>query len=118
IEHCDNPIRVLVEEWLPLLREGGVLYLSLPSTRNACEKERVATPIDHILADYYFSREADAYESKSHIYSFILQWTALSVNNFWYARNDVQSFAANALQVALRETHDLHWHSYTLAVAS
>src|SRR5437763_1929844 len=27
IEHCDNPIRVLVEEWLPLLREGGVLYL-------------------------------------------------------------------------------------------
>jgi len=116
IEHCADPIRVLAKEWLPLVKPGGLLYLSLPSPKNCFEELRFETPINHILDDHYFSRGDLAYESKEHIYSFILQLTAANPRHFWYA-DDTQKFAKQALLQALADRQDLHWHTYALEVA-
>jgi hypothetical protein len=118
IEHCDNPIAVLANEWLPLLRGDGLLYLSLPSSRHGCEHLRLPTPIEHVLDDYYLNRPSTCYESKAHIYSFILQWTVFSPGCFWFANSDLIGYATAALREALPETQDLHWHTYTLPVAA
>lgn len=117
-EHCDNPIYVLVNQWLPMLKEGGILYLSLPSATHGCENLHLATPIDHLLDDYYFERPSVCYESKSHIYSFILQWTVFRPGDVWFANSDQISYAAETLRAALPEIQDLHWHTYTMRIAS
>jgi SAM-dependent methyltransferase len=118
IEHCDDPIGVLVKEWLPMLKTDGLIYLSLPSARHSCEQFRLPTPIGHVLDDYYFERPSTCYESKDHIYSFVLQWTVHQPGGFPFANSDVISYATEALRVPLPETQDLHWHTYTLPVAS
>jgi hypothetical protein len=118
IEHCDDPIGVLVKEWLPMLKTDGLIYLSLPSSRHSCEQLRLPTPVEHVLDDYYFNRPSTCYESKDHIYSFILQWTVHNPGGFPFANSDVISYATEALRVPLPDTQDLHWHTYTLPVAS
>jgi SAM-dependent methyltransferase len=117
IEHCDNPIAVLANEWLPMLKPDGLLYLSLPSSRHSSEDLRLPTPIDHLLDDYYFERPSTGYESKEHIYSFVLQWTIFSPGAFGFANSDLASYATGALDAALPDTQDLHWHTYTMRVA-
>jgi len=119
LEHAHDPIR-LVSQWVSFLRpEGGVLYLSIPSHNHACEARRLATPIRHILEDYFFDRAAGSYESKSHIPSFILMWTALSDElRPWYAKKSIDEYARIALDdISARDDHDLHWHTYTMDVA-
>jgi SAM-dependent methyltransferase len=118
VEHCDNPIHTLGTEWIPLLAEGGLLYISLPSAQHDCEQLRLPTPIEHILDDYHFHRSSGSYESKEHIYSFILQWTVYQPKSFWYAKGDFPTYAAQALREAFAENQDLHWHTYTLPVAA
>jgi hypothetical protein len=111
VERCDDPIAVLANEWLPMSKPDGLLYLSLPSSRHGCEDLRLPTPIDHLLDDYYFERPSTGYESKEHIYSFVLQWTVFSPGAFGFANSDLASYATGALHAALPDTQDLHWHT-------
>lgn len=110
-----DPVRALVHDWLPFLALMGVLYLSLPSANNVSEKERLATPLEHILDDYFLKRGEQAYESREHIYSFILGWTAMRPAEIWYA-TEPQFFAQSALKEASAGNPDLHWHTNTLGV--
>ena len=48
-----------------------------------------------------------------HIPHFINQWTAMSVDNFWYAKLGVEQFVEISLSEVRRNGHDLHWHSYS-----
>jgi len=117
-EHCANPIRILCAEWIPLLKDGGILFLGVPSNDNACERNRPITPLEHILDDFYFSRNEHNYESVQHIFSFILQWTTMNPETFWYAKQGIQSFCEIALAEGRSPNPDLHWHTYTLATAA
>jgi len=113
VEHCSNPIGQLAT-WLPLLRDGGRLFVSIPSDDNAGERERVPVTISHLLHDYLFDRSGDDFDSKQHIPHFIIQWTTMSPESFWYAKYSLQDFCAQVLNETLRDGHDLHWHTYTL----
>lgn len=114
IEHCANPIKVLAEQWLPLLKKEGILYLSLPRYSAPCERQRIVAPIKHLLDDYYFNRDDLSFESKEHIYPNILQWTVLSTDNFHYAKDTVQHYASGVLDHVRFDCHDLHWHTYSM----
>jgi predicted SAM-dependent methyltransferase len=118
LEHCSNPIKVLETEWLPLLRCGGVLFLSMPSSKIPSEVGRIITPMDHILDDWAFDRGDDAFESIDHITSFIVGWTKAFPDNFPYARGTVQEYTTGILSEINRLGHDLHWHTYSLAAAA
>jgi hypothetical protein len=116
IEHSENPILTLIA-WLRLLGERGTLFLSLPSNQHGCERDRLPTPLEHLLDDYFFARDEAAYESRQHIASFAAQWALYEPGTLWYAREGVETFARVCLSEARREGHDLHWHTYSLAVA-
>ena len=118
LEHCVNPIRTLRDEWIPLLADGAILFLGLPSSVNVDERERPVTPIEHILDDFYLDRDEYDYESIQHTYSFILQWAAVHPRSLWYAEGDAESFAKNVMIESRRREPDLHWHTYTLATAT
>jgi SAM-dependent methyltransferase len=116
LEHTPDPIRTMMS-WLGLIRDGGRFFVSLPSDTNVCEKDRVPTPIGHLLDDFLFERSGDDYESKGHILSFIDQWTVFDPEEFWYAKRGVLAFAEASLGEMRRGDHDLHWHTYQLPVA-
>lgn len=116
LEHAHDVIKTLIK-WLKLLGKHGVFFISMPSPDNTCEKDRLTTPIDHLIDDYVFNRKETDYESKDHILSFINQWTFLSLDNFWYAKSDVKYFANASLLAVKRDDQDLHWHTFSLDVA-
>jgi predicted SAM-dependent methyltransferase len=51
IEHCQNPIFSL-ENWLRVLKPGGILYVAVPDKRYTFDCERPVTPIEHLIRDY------------------------------------------------------------------
>lgn len=51
IEHCQDPISSL-ENWLRVLKPGGILYVAVPDKRYTFDCERPITPIEHLIRDY------------------------------------------------------------------
>lgn len=117
LHRSENPIRILLT-WLRLLRQDGVLFLSLPSADHACERDRAPTPIEHILDDYYLDRDEAAYESRQHILSSIVQRVLYEPTSIWYAQEGLERFARVSLTEVRRTGHDVHWHTYSATVAA
>lgn len=51
LEHCEDPIGAL-RNLLRVVREGGVVYLSVPDKRFTFDQPRPATSLQHVLADH------------------------------------------------------------------
>ncbi len=51
LEHCENPIGA-VENFLRVVREGGILYLAIPNRDYTFDRSRSATPLAHLWNDY------------------------------------------------------------------
>jgi len=51
LEHCQNPIKAVVN-FVRILRDGGILFLSLPDRRYMFDKKREVTSFDHLVRDY------------------------------------------------------------------
>jgi len=117
LEHCANPIAELAQAWLPLIRDGGLLFLSMPSNQSPPEQGRLPTPIEHVIDDWAFGRNDDSFESRNHIPTFVLGWTVFRPGDFWYAQGSVADYAKTILSEINRSGHDLHWHSYGLPMA-
>ena len=52
IEHMISPLRSL-ENWLRVLKPGGMLYLIVPDKRAIFDRKRPRTTLEHIIDDYY-----------------------------------------------------------------
>jgi predicted SAM-dependent methyltransferase len=51
IEHCQDPIGT-IGNMVRVLREDGILYITLPDKRYTFDCDRPITPLEHILSDY------------------------------------------------------------------
>lgn len=51
MEHCQDPIGSL-ENHLRVLKPGGVLYISVPDKRFTFDRDRLSTPLEHMVRDY------------------------------------------------------------------
>jgi len=51
IEHCQNPI-FSIENWLRVLKPGGILYMAVPDKRYTFDCERPVTALEHLIRDY------------------------------------------------------------------
>ncbi len=51
LEHCEDPIKAIIN-FFRVLREGGILYLSIPDKRYTFDKKRVVTSFDHLIRDH------------------------------------------------------------------
>lgn len=114
VEHLPDPIGAL-SAWIGLLRQGGTLFLSVPSANDLHERLREVTPISHLVMDYLLRSDGTDFESRQHVHSFIQQWTAVSPDTFWFSRDGLKAYAEGALAEQRRtEGHDLHWHTFSL----
>jgi predicted SAM-dependent methyltransferase len=51
LEHCQDPIGTLLH-FFRVLREGGVLFLTVPDKRYTFDRDRPVTPLEHLLEDH------------------------------------------------------------------
>lgn len=62
LEHFADPIST-IKHFLRVVRDGGILYLTLPDKRYTFDRDRPLTPFEHLLTDY---REGPGWSTKSH----------------------------------------------------
>jgi ubiquinone/menaquinone biosynthesis C-methylase UbiE len=51
-EHFTNPIKALLE-WDRLLKSGGVIFMIIPHKERTFDKDKVRTPLHHVIADFF-----------------------------------------------------------------
>ncbi len=107
IEHSSDPIGLL-KRFQSYVRDGGTLVISLPFMEVCPDDQRLAAPLEHLVLDHILERGDDAFESREHIYSFLLGW----VDHIWLQGETQKNYARFLLSEARRNGHDLHWHAF------
>ena len=106
LEHTSDPIKALLE-WFSWVRDGGVVVISMPDMNYLpADAGRLVPPLEHILLDHVLERDDDSFESREHIYSFLLGWWDHVVVD-----SDKAAYVQHCLSEARRSGHDLHWHA-------
>ncbi|AFZ32622.1 Methyltransferase type 11 [Gloeocapsa sp. PCC 7428] len=98
IEHCQNPIFSL-ENWLRVLKPGGVIYMAVPDKRYTFDCDRPITPLEHIIRDY---EEGGSWSEKLHYE----EWARLVEKA---ADSDITTRAKNLLNI----NYSIHFHVWT-----
>ena len=106
LEHTPNPILTLVE-WNNYLKDGGVVVISVPDSESLPDKDRLIPPFEHVLSDFILGRSDNSFESREHIYSFLMGW----LDNGWLKAQDKYALAWAAHNSAKAKSNDLHWHA-------
>ncbi|MGE3170980.1 MAG: class I SAM-dependent methyltransferase [Planctomycetota bacterium] len=112
LEHCADPIGAL-QGWHDLLRDDGVVVLSLPDMAHCPDRLRAVATLEHLLLDHLLQRDERAFESREHLFSFVNGW------------NDAGAFAGKSKDEVARMAHgcataaeqnDCHWHAFDEAL--
>lgn len=105
LEHVVDPINTLVT-WFSYVKDDGLVIISI-SDKNHCDpKKRLLAPIEHFVLDYLLAKDEDSFESREHIYSFLLGWSDLI-----HLELERRAYIQYCLNEATRSDHDLHWHA-------
>lgn len=107
LEHAPDPIGQLIA-WHGMLKSDGVMVISLPYAGTCGDRARAMAPIEHLLLDYLLNRDHLAFESREHVYSFVMGWNEEGV----FQGRSKKEVAELAHWSANREFNDLHWHTF------
>lgn len=110
LEHSSNVIEELIA-WMSYVRDGGVVFLSVPQREHCPDATRLVTPPNHFITDYILGIDDSSFESREHIYSFLCGW-----NDAGGLAERSKQEAAQLTEMAVHKTpNDLHWHVFTEA---
>lgn len=93
LEHCQDPIGT-VENFLRVLRPGGVAFLAIPRRENPLDRDRPVTPLAHLLRDY---REGSAWSRRQHYEEFVR--IAHKIEDEGWAANRIEHFMAMSYSI-------------------
>ena len=97
IEHMKNPI-LSIENWLRVLKPGGLLYLIVPDKRSIFDKTRVRTSLEHIILDYYQPSTERDFE---HYLEYAL-----------HVHGNTQREALSDAEKLVKEDYSIHFHVF------
>lgn len=113
LEHTPDPIGVL-KQWRQFLKPDGVMVITLPNHALCSDKLRLLPTFEHIVLDHLLERDADSFESREHVLSFLTSWADVSPAFETMSKFDVCRHIASE---AHRSGHDFHWHAFDHAIA-
>ncbi len=111
LEHTANPIKSLIE-WNNYVKNDGIIVVSLPNFKHCWDKDRLIPSFEHLVLDYLLERDEDSFESREHIYSFLMGW----LDEGWIKGRDKYALAWAAHTSAKAEKNDLHWHAFDIGL--
>ncbi|SEH07736.1 glycosyltransferase [Candidatus Venteria ishoeyi] len=95
IEHLANPGRA-IEEWLRVVKPGGIVYMIVPDKRECFDRERAVTPLSELK---------EKYSQKT---------TQVSLNNYADYFKNVKNITDSAhIQTAFENQQNIHVHTWT-----
>lgn len=103
IEHCQDPIGTL-ENFLRVIKPGGVLYMGVPDKRYTFDIDRPLTSLDHLIRDH---TEGAGWSRRSHFE----EWVRL------VDKTPEQDVAAR-IQYLLDIDYSIHFHVWTFETFS
>jgi SAM-dependent methyltransferase len=98
IEHAEDPI-VAIENWLRVLRPGGVLYMAVPHREQTFDRDRPTTPLGHLIRDY---EEGPEWSRRAHFE----EWVRL-------VHKSPEHRAARDVEHLLDINYSIHFHVWT-----
>jgi predicted SAM-dependent methyltransferase len=101
LEHCQNPIGA-ISNMLRVLKNSGVLYLTIPDKRYTFDIDRPETSIEHLLRDY---QEGPAWSKRQHLE----EWTKY-VNKL----ND-DAEIKQQISHLMNINYSIHYHVWTMS---
>ncbi|MDA7640984.1 class I SAM-dependent methyltransferase [Opitutaceae bacterium] len=112
IEHCANPVKALAE-FYRVTKPGGIIYIVVPDKIKTFDRNRPATPVDHMLEDFT-NNVADS--DPTHIHDFIygIDWETIYPNmpQSDYDREKRDHYEHYIKATSEREPIDIHFHVF------
>jgi SAM-dependent methyltransferase len=105
IEHCQSPIES-IENWLRVLKPGGVLFMAVPDKRYTFDVHRAITPLGHVVRDY---REGPHWSRSMHFREVV----SGDANSDDTSRSEDE--IAAAAQRLSDDDYSIHFHVWTQA---
>lgn len=103
IEHCQDPIGTL-ENFLRVIKPGGVLYMGVPDKRYTFDIDRPLTSLDHLIRDH---TEGAGWSRRSHFE----EWVRL-------VDKTLEQDVAARIQYLLDINYSIHFHVWTFETFS
>jgi len=110
LEHSPNPIKVL-ENWLSVLKVGGILYFALPEIDHYFDKGRKLTTLEHLLKDYEFYNRLGDRPIGDHNLDHYKEWVAISnynITKIKYSNGEHETLVNNLNN----EQAEIHFHTF------
>jgi predicted SAM-dependent methyltransferase len=98
IEHCENPL-VTIENYLRVLKLGGIIYMAVPDKRYSFDIDRPVTSLEHLIRDY---KEGPQWSRREHFE----EWVTLVEKT---QTNEVEK----RIQQLFAMDHRIHFHVWT-----
>lgn len=101
VEHCQDPVKA-IGNMVRVLKEEGILYISLPDKRYTFDRERPVTPLEHLLSDY---SDGPTTSRREHLE----EWFRV------VQKIEDQTEREEAVETALQSDDHIHYHVWTQA---
>ena len=117
LEHASNPIQVLMN-WERLLKEGGVIFLSVPIGARCFERGRAVTTVEYFVADYEAVRSNDNCTSERMNREHYSEWLTISLPRI-NKNNNISAVPLTATEIAeqtrrmVAEEAEIHFHVFS-----
>lgn len=96
LEHCEDPIGAL-KNWCRVVKDGGILFITVPDLRYTFDFRRAATPYAHLLVDH-----AEGPERQN-----------LDTYREWHTLVDLAEDVEAAARSSAAARTNIHFHAWT-----
>jgi len=96
LEHCENPINAVIN-FLRVLRDGGILYLSIPDKQFTFDKKRQVSSFEHLIHDY---QKGPTSSRKDHFRDWVI--------NVEQKRNEIE--IQTRIDELISSNYSIHYH--------
>lgn len=107
LEHLEDPLKAL-SNWMRILKDKGILYLSVPLPYNIVDRHRQPTPISHIIDDLgLMERDRQKYSElrRDHFLDFVQS------TNFSQSANN--AFLNTKADELMNMNYSIHFHVFS-----
>lgn len=105
LEHCVNPIGA-IENFLRVVKDGGVLYLAIPNKDYTFDRSRPATSLEHLWRDYAGDPE---WSKERHFQEFARAMSAA------HAPGKLEAEMVDDAARLLAQDYSIHYHVWDMA---
>jgi len=106
LEHCEDPLTTL-ENLLRVVRPGGSIYMAVPDKRRTFDRDRMITPLAHLLED----RRRGPTHSRAQHYR---EWVTLVEPHFGrYGAGTPEPVIAARMTELMEQHYSIHFHCWT-----